>query len=75
MNSERSSRYRFLMEQVVELGRIDEARRIVYLLGTKRLGDPLPCVREQIDKTIDLEELEAIIYRIESVQSWRELVN
>jgi hypothetical protein len=86
MNLEDSSTYRYLMDKLAEReqqgvlqgmqqGRADEAQRILFNLGTDRLGDPLPRVRKQIEKTKDLDKLEAMIRRVASVQSWRELLN
>jgi hypothetical protein len=68
---EESSTYRLIIDK----GRAQEAQRILFNLGTPRLGDPQPAIRQRIERMSNVEKLEAMIGRIYTVQSWRELLN
>lgn len=55
-------------------GRLDEARRILLLLGTDRFGPPDPQVRAELDRIDVLERLEQYGRRVLHATSWDDLL-
>jgi len=60
-------------EEGLEWGRIEEARRALLLVGTARLGDPNPAIRERIESETDLTRLEECLRHASRAESWSDL--
>jgi predicted transposase YdaD len=52
----------------------EEARAIVFRLGTKRFGPPSPGVRAAIEAMTNTDQLEALADRLLDVENWDELL-
>jgi hypothetical protein len=59
---------------IVRRGRIEEAQRILLLLGEIRFGPPDAATRAAVESLNDLPRLEALVGRLISPNSWRELL-
>lgn len=59
---------------VEEEVRLDEARRLVVLLGSDRLGPPDAATRETIENIDDLDTLERLIRRVPTAPAWHGLL-
>ena len=55
-------------------GRIGEARRMLELAASPRLGVPGEAVSRRFDEITELDVLEQMVQRIHSVESWEELL-
>jgi hypothetical protein len=61
-----------LME-ILDEGRIYEAKRIILLIGSKRFGPPEESTTAALSVIEDLERLEFICDQVLKVKSWHEL--
>lgn len=57
-----------------EEGRVEEARRMLLLLGGERFGPPDARVRAALDAMDSVEQLERLSQRLLKVESWDELL-
>jgi predicted transposase YdaD len=55
-------------------GRIEEARRVMQELGSKKFGEPEEAVRARIIAIDDVDQLNALLARILDVATWDELL-
>jgi len=55
-------------------GALQEARKILLLLGRKQFGVPGPRIRAAVEGIADLERLEHLQVRLLKVRSWEELL-
>jgi predicted transposase YdaD len=55
-------------------GQFTEARRILTMLGRKRLGEPTPEVRDALAAISTAEQFEELTLRITDVETWGELL-
>ncbi|MDX1932324.1 MAG: hypothetical protein SFU56_06945 [Capsulimonadales bacterium] len=55
-------------------GRLEEARRLLLLFGSQRLGPVPATIRESIERIDSPESLEALVHRLMAVESWSELL-
>jgi predicted transposase YdaD len=55
-------------------GKIEEARRILFLIGRDRWGEPDPGMVETIESLDDLARVEALVKRSYRAMSWEELL-
>ncbi len=62
-----------LQEGLVE-GAVKEARKLLLRLGGKKLGRPSARTQAALAKIANLDRLEALIERLEMVQSWHALL-
>jgi hypothetical protein len=73
-----SSTYQAILEEGRTEGRtegqIEEARRVLLLLGDQRFGSPEARVRATIEGTTDLPRLEGWTARLLKAESWDELL-
>ena len=53
-------------------GRVEEARRMLIRIGTRRLGEPSDATRARLS-ALTLEELEALADRLHEIENWSEL--
>lgn len=58
-----------------EEGRLEEARRLLLLLGTKRFGGPDRKTQATLDKIASPQQLEQMAARLLEVESWQELLS
>ena len=56
-----------------QAGRMEEARQMIYLFGTARLGDIDKVTRARIEALTTQEELEGLAKRLAAVENWSEL--
>jgi predicted transposase YdaD len=61
-------------EEGREEGRLEEAREMVLLAGAGRLGAPGAEARAAVARIASRERLHALVGRIQSVESWDELL-
>lgn len=54
-------------------GRIEEARQMVYLFGTARLGNLDEATRARIEALTTREDIESLAQRVTAVENWSEL--
>jgi hypothetical protein len=59
---------------ILDEGREDEAKRMLFLLGEDRFGSADESIRAQINAITNLEQLEALGRRLLKVSSWQELL-
>jgi len=57
-----------------KMGRLDEARKTLLLVGRSRLGEPEADVTAALQAIDDLEKLEQLIVRVLEVNTWQELL-
>jgi hypothetical protein len=69
-----SSLWHIAVDEGRELGRVDEARRLILELGAERLGPPDTAARDTVERIADLERLERLIRRVFAVSTWQELL-
>jgi predicted transposase YdaD len=55
-------------------GAVQEARKLLLRLGSKQLGRPSARTQAALAKIDDLDRLEALIERLETVESWQGLL-
>ena len=68
-----STTYQMIVEEGLERGRLQEAVRALFLVGTPRLGEPEPSVRERIEKESSLQQVEEWLPGVAHIESWSEL--
>ena len=61
-------------QAIVEEGRIEEAQRLLFRLGTKRFGILSEQNHAAITAIVSLERLEELNDRLSDVESWQELL-
>jgi hypothetical protein len=67
--------YQVVVEEGVVKGRLEEARRILVLLGEQQFGTPAsPRARANVKAINSLEQLEQLTRRALRVHSWEELL-
>lgn len=54
-------------------GRIEEARRLLLLLGSQRLGNPSAGTLAALDRVTQPEQIESLAVRLLDVESWDDL--
>jgi hypothetical protein len=64
-----SSTYQAILEE----GRIEEARRLLLLLGSDRFGPPDSGERAAIDAITSVERLEELVVRLLDASGWEKL--
>jgi predicted transposase YdaD len=69
-----STTYQAIVREGRELGRVEEARRILLRLGKSRFGTPDAAVRGALEGITDLAQLEGLTDRLLRVTSWEELL-
>ncbi len=70
-----STTYQAILEEGAEKGRVEEARRLVLKIGSKKFGSVKPDVEYLINQKSDLAEIERLHERLMDVSSWDELLN
>jgi predicted transposase YdaD len=55
-------------------GRVEGVRDVLLYLGSKRLGLPGVRIQAELEAITDLDSLQQLIDRLESVSSWDELL-
>jgi predicted transposase YdaD len=55
-------------------GKVEEARKILLMMGRNRFGEPSAEVTARLDAVTDLNRLEALIVRLYQATSWQELL-
>lgn len=70
-----SSTYQSILEEGEEKGRIEEARRILLILGSKRFGEADAQTQAALTKITSQQQLEQLAARVLEVESWHELLN
>ena len=63
------------LEQGLEQGNIEEARRLLLMIGGKRLGPADAKTQASLKKITSLQNLEQLATRLLEVESWMELLN
>jgi len=75
---EESSTYQAIlergMERGIERGRIEEAKAVVLIAGTERLGPPGEAVRSALNEIDDVNQLEGLLRRAVRIAAWDELL-
>jgi len=56
-------------------GKEHEARNLLFLVGSKRFGEPDRSIRERIEAIGEIETLEHLVVRCSDVHTWRELLD
>jgi len=69
-----SSTYQYILAQGAETGELREARRILLLLGERRLGPPDATTQQAIGIGLPLDRLETMIERLNDYENWEELL-
>jgi flagellar biosynthesis/type III secretory pathway protein FliH len=62
------------LEEGLVAGRADEARRILFALGTKRFGKPSTKVRRTVAAITEPAVLEGLVNRLLDVGNWADLL-
>jgi hypothetical protein len=66
--------YQAILDEGVESGELNEARRMVLLAGQKRLGTASAAVRETVQGIASRQRLEELVQRIFDVETWEDLL-
>src|SRR5207302_236628 len=77
-----SSTYQAILREGVQEGRregftegaVNEARKLLLQLGSKKLGRPSSRTQAMLAKIADLDRLEALVKRLEKTESWAALL-
>jgi hypothetical protein len=59
---------------ILDEGRIDQAKRMVLLMGGKRFGAPSEAAKAALDAMKDLEQLERLGEQLLDATSWQQLL-
>jgi predicted transposase YdaD len=62
-------------EEGIEIGRIDEVKKLILRFGQKSLGVPEEGITTALAALTDLERLERLLERVGEVKSWQELLS
>lgn len=65
-----SSTYMLILEE----GAVEYARKAIFMLGTKTLGEPDPRIRQTIESLSDITRLDAMLERVIGAKTWDEIV-
>lgn len=71
---EESATYRAIIEKGRSSGRMEEARRLLMLMGKKRFGNPSTSVRKVLTAITDIERLEKLSIDLLDATTWEELL-
>ncbi len=74
MAMKESTTYQYTLEEGRQLGLQEEARRLLVLMGERRLGQLDAGTQTALDATLSLEELERLLTRLLEVETWQELL-
>ncbi len=74
LGMEESSTYRAIVRKGLEQGRAEGLRRALLLLGKRKFGPPDRTTQSAIDSLSDTDQLEELVLRSETAESWKELV-
>jgi hypothetical protein len=66
--------YQAIIEEGELKGKVEEARRILLLLGRDHFGEPSSDVQAALDSLVDVNRLEELTVRLKHVSSWQELL-
>jgi predicted transposase YdaD len=66
--------YRAIARMGLEEGRLTQTRRLVFDLGTEKLGEPDATTATAIAGVEDVDELERLLRRLLTVETWQELL-
>jgi predicted transposase YdaD len=71
---EESTTYQAIVRKGRELGRAEEARHLLLLMGKEKFGPPDAAARAAIEAVSDLPRLEELGVRLVRVESWQDLL-
>jgi len=67
--------YQAIVEEGVEKGRVQEARKLLLRIGTDQFGDPPnPKQLQEMEAITDVTRLEDLGVRVSHVENWSELL-
>jgi predicted transposase YdaD len=66
-----SSTYQYILDE----GRVEEARRMLFILGGKRFGNPDTKTQAALNAITSSQQLEQLAARLLEVESWQELLS
>ena len=66
--------YQAILEEGEAIGKAEEARRMLLLLGREQFGEPSAKIVALLDAVTDLGRLEALVIRLLHVKTWEELL-
>jgi hypothetical protein len=69
-----SSTYQAILDEGRDEGRVEEARSLIFRLGTRQFGEPGESVRTRLAAISDLAVLEELLEKLIQVRSWRKLL-
>jgi hypothetical protein len=79
LSMKESTTYQALVQEGLRegraLGAVLEARKLLLRLGSKKLGRPSARTQAALAKITDLGRLEALVERLETVESWHALLD
>jgi hypothetical protein len=74
LSMKESTTYQAILQEGLVEGAVQEARKLLLRLGSKKLGRPSTRTQAALAKIADLGRLEALVERLETVESWRALL-
>jgi hypothetical protein len=74
VNMKESVTYQAILEEGEAMGKAEEARRVLLLLGREQFGEPSAKIVALLDAVTDLRRLEALAIRLLHVKTWEELL-
>jgi hypothetical protein len=74
VNMKESVTYQAILEEGEAIGKAEEARRVLLLLGREQFGEPSAKIVALLDAVTDLGRLEALAIRLLHVKTWEELL-
>jgi hypothetical protein len=60
---------------ILEEGQMKHARKIILLLGTKKLGPPDESMKTHLESITDLERLDRMMLQSPAAASWQEILD
>jgi hypothetical protein len=69
-----STTYQAIVQEGLAEGLVQEARKLLLQLGSKRLGVPSARTQAALTKISDLARLESLIDRLDTVESWHAIL-
>lgn len=69
-----SDTYQAILEEGIVEGRLQNARAMLFRLGTRRWGPPARATKQRLDVISDLEQLQALTDRLLDASDWEELL-
>jgi predicted transposase YdaD len=66
--------YQAILEEGRAEGQMKEAQRLLFLLGSRHLGEPAAKIVRAVEALTDVKQLEELTLRVQQSATWQELL-